>query len=97
MKISVDRKVILWVKKFYEIPDEVIGDRNKLSEYVNECVQDSRYDIGVGLEGIEAGDVEYLYDSEEQLMPENNSGYSTIEVTNLSSDDYETLYTNGKE
>ena len=78
-----DEKVAVWRRNHFTIEAESQKEANAMA--VEDMIEP--WDI-------EIDDAEYLFDIQEGLSPENNNGYSTIELYSKE-DEYNPLYENG--
>lgn len=79
-----DEKVTVWRRNHFTIEAESQEEAN--AKAIEDMIEP--WDI-------EIDDEEYLFDIEEGLSPENNNGYSTIELYSKK-DEHNPLYENGK-
>lgn len=74
----VDRKSTIWRRSWYEI------EANSIKEALDKC-KDDYFDEN-------SLDSELIYDTEEEMLPSDNNGYSTVEIYDTNSK--KLLYTN---
>lgn len=76
----IDQKYSIWVRT------DVTVEANSLEEAVKKCANND----------YEAHYSEDLWDTAQPLTPEENCGYSTLEIYSKDTSKYDALYTNGK-
>ena len=81
----IDEKVSLWRRSYFSVEADSAEEADQIArESIGEKEVNLEFDID---------DSEYLYDTEENITPEENGGLSTLE---LFSDDETLIYSNGE-